>query len=272
MSLPFLKMHGLGNDFVLIDALTPFTSHILNPELARRICDRRFGVGADQVLWLKPAQAGNGADARMEIFNANGSMAEMCGNGIRALVLYLFRYGPKPGQHSYLIETLAGIKKVQIHGELISVDMGIPVLGGGFLKEGEVIQVAGRQVRFYEVNLGNPHAVIFADRLDVVQLEQLGPAIETHLRFPHRTNVEFVQVLNASEIRVRVWERGAGATLACGTGACASAVASLATSQVKGDVQVHLPGGTLQIRWPGVGSSVVMTGPAQEVFRGEFIL
>lgn len=279
MSIPFTKLHGLGNDFILIDDLgkpaglcQPVTA-----ELARRVCDRRLGVGADQLLWLKSATAsGAGADARMDILNSDGSVAEMCGNGIRAAALYLYRHGPKR-KPEYLIETLAGDKLVEVSEGLVRVDMGEPVLKAGFSTQGESIQVEGREFRFFEVDMGNPHAVIFLDgqdggpdALDSLDVARFGRAIENHPRFPNRTNVEFVQVMGSREIRVRVWERGAGITLACGTGACASAVASLATGRAQGVVEVRLPGGALQIQWDGAKAPVYMKGPAEEVFTGTF--
>ena len=285
LKLPFVKMQGLGNDFIVIDDIGKVQAigrrPEVTPELARKICDRRFGVGADQVLWLRPAHSRE-MDARMEILNADGSIAEMCGNGIRAIGLYLAKHGPIPNRVIYSIETLAGIKTVQIHGDEVTVDMGAPKLAGGFESTvsgpgsnvwrgpGEKLEVAGRVLEFFEVDMGNPHAVVFVEDVAAVALEEIGPKFEVHSRFPARTNVEFVQVLGPDQIRVRVWERGAGVTLACGTGACASAVAALATGRVQGEVKVDLPGGQLKIVWPGPAQSVVMAGPAAEVFRGEF--
>jgi diaminopimelate epimerase len=284
MAIPFIKMHGLGNDFVLIDDLGKPAGlcHPLNAELARAMCDRRLGIGADQLLWLRtpsdkapsPDLEGAKADARMDIFNADGSVAEMCGNGIRAAALYLYRHGPKR-KPEYDIETLAGIKRVIVKDGQVRVDMGAPGLGAMFgasaTAGGEAITVLGQELRFFEVDMGNPHAVIFVDDVASCELEKLGPAIEAHPRFPRRTNVEFVQVQGAREIQVRVWERGAGPTLACGTGACASAVASLATGRVQGTVEVHLPGGVLSIQWNGGQGPVWMEGPAEEVFRGQYL-
>jgi diaminopimelate epimerase len=267
-SLPFTKMEGLGNDFIVIDDLSEpsATNSPLTAAFAQKICDRRFGVGADQILWLRKAR-GN-SDVRMEILNADGSEAEMCGNGIRAVALYLQAHGPDK-KTEYEVETLAGIKKVKIRGSQVLIDMGPPRLG---LSEGEEIKVAAEVLRFYEVNVGNPHAVFFVEDVNDFPVEELGPLIEKNSRFPERTNVEFVEVLDSNSIRVRVWERGAGITLACGTGACASAVASLATGRVNGTVEVQLPGGALRISWAGVGHSILMEGPAKEVFRGIFPL
>jgi len=328
--IKFTKMQGLGNDFVVIDDLGPLpatsgtivasgtvaASGDISVAQAKKICDRRFGVGADQILWLRRPRphahvesALSGArpearpDARMEILNADGSTAEMCGNGIRAVALYLNRH-IFPGQTAFKIETLAGIKTVQVNGALVLVDMGIPVLGSvgadvrgtGIPAGGEKIQVQDTEFRFFEVNVGNPHAVLFINSgelggargaggvkgargagavegaLDFFPVEKWGPLLEAHSRFPQRTNVEFVEVKGPNAIQVRVWERGAGITLACGTGACASAVASLVAGKVQNPVEVRLPGGNLKITWAGPGSSVLMEGPAEEVFSGEIRL
>lgn len=261
----FLKMHGLGNDFIMIhDSKNELTIH---PVLAKKLCDRRLGIGADQLLRLKPSK---NADVSMDIFNADGSTAEMCGNGIRAVGYYLKHYGPQPDRREYQIETLAGVKKVFIQADdQVSVDMGVPEL-----RKGEtlpLLTLTKNTVQFLEVNLGNPHAVIFVPEVDLVPLQELGSQIENHPRFPQKTNVEFVQVLDRGTLKVRVWERGAGATLACGTGACAAVVAALATGKISNEasqIKVHLPGGVLQISWNGEQTSIIMTGPVQEVFQG----
>lgn len=269
MRFRFTKMHGLGNDFVVVEDQPGFS---LTPEKAALICDRRFGIGADQILWLRrPHDAGS--DTRMEIWNADGSTAEMCGNGIRAVALFIDRRAT-PRKPEYRIETLAGVKTVWMRGDRVRVDMGAPALGpggAGVPDGGEPVDLPGRSemLRFFEVSMGNPHAVFFVEDVARFAVEQFGPLVEKHSRFPKRTNVEFVQVENDSTIRVRVWERGAGITLACGTGACASAVAALATGRVRGPVRVRLPGGDLEIDWAGPGQSVFMTGPAVEVFSGE---
>jgi diaminopimelate epimerase len=302
-TLPFTKMQGLGNDFIVIDHLNDHlvpesaTQIPITPDLARKLCDRRFGIGADQILWLTSTPSvtpvggpAGGVDARMDILNSDGSVAEMCGNGIRAVGIYLekrkglaqHKLNQKERQKGqYQIETLAGIKTVQVSGSQITVDMGVARVGKEVGKkqsgiETELIQIPGQIFQFHEVDVGNPHAVIFVPDVSKVPLETWGPLLETHPRFPRQTNVEFVEVLSQQSIRVRVWERGAGATLACGTGACAAAVVQLAILQSKGtaqtELEVELPGGYLKIQWKGFSHSVMMTGPAQEVFQGVYFL
>jgi diaminopimelate epimerase len=270
--LPFTKMHGLGNDFVVVDSLNPDTPAKLNltPQRARQICDRRFGIGADQILWLKKAKDGV-SDARMEILNADGSTAEMCGNGIRAVGLYLSR-GSKEKKTDYAIETLSGVQKVKVQSESVVVDMGTPKLGAGFPDKGELLRIQDRELYYYDVNVGNPHAIFFVEDVDRFPVEEVGALVETHRRFPNRTNVEFVEVRSEKAIKVRVWERGAGITLACGSGACAAAVASIALKKTLSSIEVQLPGGKLLLTWKGEGSSILMEGPAEEVFRGVYHL
>lgn len=268
-SIAFTKMHGIGNDFIVVDDFFSKTVTPLNALVARSMCDRRFGIGADQILWLKSAQTPS-SDFRMDILNADGSVAEMCGNGIRAAVLY-FHDRLNPQKSRYEVETLAGLKWADVHGRNVIVDMGEPQLLGGFSQGGELLALkasaqSNAQLSFYEISMGNPHAVFFTDAL----IEKVGAEIETHSRFPERTNVEFVTVEGPQTIRVRVWERGAGITLACGTGACASAVASIATGRVKSPVTVKLPGGDLVIHWKDPKGPVLMEGPAEEVFSGQY--
>ena len=271
-------MQGLGNDFIILDdqhSGSNSLEKIVNAEFSRKICDRRYGVGADQILWLRKPHAA-GPDCRMEIWNADGSTAEMCGNGIRAVAFYLHDHGPKPKLHSYSIETPAGLNEVKIkggnhgHPRSVAVDMGKPGLGALVASGGETLEVGKSFLKFYEVSMGNPHAVIFVDDVAKVPVESIGPIIEKHPRFPKRTNVEFVQVEDASNIHVRVWERGAGVTLACGTGACAAAVASIVAEKTDSSLNVKLPGGSLHIHWARGEAPVMMEGPASEVFRGEY--
>ncbi|MGK5087514.1 diaminopimelate epimerase [Bdellovibrionota bacterium FG-2] len=290
----FLKMQGLGNDFVLFNSLNAGApgfcadqelARVWGSAFARKISDRRFGVGADQLLWLRPPQGGtaanaaNAANAKMDILNADGSVAEMCGNGIRAAGLFLARYCGAQAL-GFSIETLDGVKHltcVGTEGKLeIRVDMGVPAVdlaaGLAGAPKGAPFAVQGQNYSLYKVGMGVPHAVFFTNDVRAVVLETVGPAIENHSEFPGKTNVDFVQVVSRSEVLMRVWERGAGITLACGTGACAAAVAAIASARVDSPTRVVLPGGALTIEWFGPGASVFMTGPACEVFRGELSL
>jgi len=278
----FVKMHGIGNDFVVIGALDdlPLPEEKLS-EFARFVCDRHFGVGADGVIWILPSQV---ADFKMRIFNPDGSEAEMCGNGIRCAAKWFYDRDYAKGK-AVQVETLAGIKTVWVQEEngkavAVTVDMGEPIFAPSLvptsLGEGsEAIEVplsvegAGTYI-VSAVSMGNPHCVVFVNDVDNFPVETIGPRIEHHPAFPKRTNVEFVQVLSRNEMKVRVWERGAGLTLACGTGACASLVIASRTGRTDRKAKVHLPGGTLTIEWRDDGR-IYMTGPAVEVFRGEFV-
>lgn len=270
--LKFTKMQALGNDFVVLDAREgalggPGTLG----ELARRLCRRRLGIGADQMLVL----SGSGkADFRMLIYNADGGEVEMCGNGIRCLARYIWDRGLSE-KKVLDIETLAGIIRPEREGDMVRVDMGEPVLEGREIPvdlDGLVadypVEVDGETMLITCVSMGNPHAVIFVDNLGGLPVSYYGPKIENHPLFPRRTNVEFVEVLSPEEIRMRVWERGAGETLACGTGASAAAVASSLKGLTGRAVRVHLEGGDLLVEWSREGR-VFMTGPAEEVFEGE---
>jgi diaminopimelate epimerase len=286
VKLPFTKMHGTGNDFVLIDCFLKDHLKGLNlEELSKKLCDRRFGIGADQMLLLIKSVR---ADFRMRIFNADGSEVEMCGNGIRCLARYIWK--KKLSSEKVLnIETLAGIiKPEKAEKNLVRVNMGIPRLGPAEIPvdlskmkrtEAVAAKTSGRVLDFPLkvedfvfkitcVSMGNPHAVIFVDDVEDFPIRRYGPIIEDNPLFPERTNVEFVQVISKKEIRMRVWERGTGETLACGTGACAGAVASSVKSLTGREVKVVLLGGTLLINWTENGT-LYMTGPAEEVFTGE---
>ena len=275
LELPFTKMHGAGNDFVVLDGLR----HELPPlePLARRLSDRHFGVGFDQLLVVRPSSA---ADFRMEIYNADGSQVEMCANGIRAFFKYL-RDAGHTDREQVRVETLGGVVVPRWAGEdRVSVDMGSPVLApakiptllGDAASEGPVLDVeleaAGETLRVSTVSMGNPHAVVYVPDVEAAAVERLGPAVEMHPAFPNRVNVEFVQVLSRDRVRQRTWERGTGETLACGSGACAAVVASILRGVSDPAVAVELRGGELQIAWPGAGESVTMTGPATHVFDG----
>ncbi len=268
--IDFVKMHGLGNDFILIDCLK---QELPEPEkFALKYCDRRFGIGADQLLLLYPSDK---TDFKMRIFNADGSEVEMCGNGIRCFAKYIWDRGLSD-KEVLEVETLAGIMKPKKVGELVQVDMGtpefnpekIPVDAKGQKAFDLLFEIAGWHTKINCVSMGNPHAVIFLDEDPKnFAVAKYGPLIENHPIFPKRTNVEFVYVKNPDEIIMRVWERGAGETLACGTGACATAVAAMVKGLTEKKVTVHLLGGDLIIEWAEDGH-VYMTGPAEEVFEG----
>jgi len=273
MRLPFTKMHGLGNDFVVVDARERDWGEW--SRLAPRLADRRLGIGCDQVLVVRRSSV---ADLRMDIHNADGSRAEMCGNGILCLALWARDHDIVRPQ-GLRVETLAGLVIPRVLAEGIEVDMGepelegrkIPVEADGAVKE-HPVDIGDGSVKITCVSMGNPHAVVFVDDAASYPVAQVGPKVETHAFFPKRTNVEFVQVLGPTRLRMRVWERGSGVTLACGTGACAAAVAAHWTGRAARDVAVDLDGGTLQIRWDRDSSHVFMTGPAAAVFEGEFFL
>jgi diaminopimelate epimerase len=270
--MKFTKMHALGNDFILIDARS---TRIKKPsELSKKLCKRRFGIGADQMLVLEKSKS---ADFKMRIFNADGSEVEMCGNGIRCLARYIWdrRLSKKK---ILAIETLAGIIKPAKSGDMVRVDMGEPILKAKDIpvkaKENIIdlpLRIGDRTFNITCVSMGNPHAVIFMDNIEGLEgfpVGLYGSAVETHKMFPKRTNVEFVEVISKSKLRMRVWERGAGETPACGTGASAAAVASSLKGLAGKKVTVHLDGGDLHIEW-AEDNRVYMTGPTEEVFLGE---
>ncbi len=270
--MKFYKYQGLGNDFVFTE---DFAGDLLAiaPRLAREICDRNFGIGSDGfVLITKPDK-----DYTMRIFNADGTEAEMCGNAIRCLAKHLLDYGYVQGDH-LTIGTLKASRDVSVRNNLYTVDMGEPILdvrdipmnvqGTSF---GHTIQVLDRKWEIHGVSMGNPHGVVFVSTVDSVVLNQIGPILETNPIFPAKANIEFVQLVNRQHINVKVWERGVGPTLACGTGACASAVVAAHLGLTDKHVQVSLPGGDLYIEWKS-DNHVWMTGPATLVFRGEYTI
>jgi diaminopimelate epimerase len=291
--IPFVKMHGLGNDYVFIDAHEVAVAD--PPALSRRVSDRRRGIGSDGLILLLPPQAGG--DIRMRMFNADGSEAEMCGNGIRCLVAMAVDRGRvSPGARRIRVETLAGPREAEIDRggpgpvEQVTVDMGPPSFGvaaagadpAGLAAAGDgdpgeedrwrlgppVALGGGRpDPAWWLVSMGNPHAVAFVDDADAVDLHAVGPAVERHRAFPARINVHLASVLGPEAIRMRTWERGSGPTDACGTGACAVAAAAIRAGLTGRRVRVHLPGGELLIDWPD-GQAVRMTGPAVASFRG----
>ncbi len=275
--MKFTKMQGIGNDFVVVNCLDHPLAEAQLPGLSRYLNDRKFGVGGDGLLLVYPSKM---ADYRMRMLNPDGSEAEMCGNGIRCFGKYLFdrRMVPEP---QFRVETLAGVKHLRVtsrggKAETIRVDMGQPRLRRAEIPMrgddtptvvAEAVKIDGRKFEVTAVSMGNPHAVVFVDDVAAFDVPRYGPQIETHRLFPQRTNVQFAQVTSSSEMTVRTWERGAGITLACGTGACASAVAGSLTERTGKRVNVHLPGGSLTIEWLG-DNRVVMTGPAADVFEG----
>ncbi len=272
--LRFTKMHGAGNDFVVLDGLRDALPPV--EPLARRLADRHFGVGCDQLLVVRPSQA---ADFRMEIFNADGSQVEMCANGIRAFFKYLRDAGHTEAE-SVRVETLSGVVVPRWAGEdTVTVEMGAPILAPakipttlGVDPDGPVLDAAlaleGQEIRVSCISMGNPHAVVYVDDVDAAPVAELGPRIENHPAFPNRVNVEFVQVESPARVRQRTWERGTGETLACGSGACAVVVASILRGTTGREVGVQLRGGELAISWRGGPDSVFMTGPAAHVFEG----
>jgi len=276
MKLRFTKMHGIGNDFVVIDAVTQPVA--LSAEQIRFLADRRFGVGCDQVLLAERAQR-PGCDFRYRIFNADGGEVEQCGNGVRCLGRFLLEKG-LTDKRRLTVETLAGDTHITLLDDgLVRVDMGVPRLAPvdvPFQAEAQAerypLEVGGRTLTIGAVSMGNPHAVTVVDDVDTAPVAELGPLIERHPRFPRRVNAGFMQVLDRGHIRLRVYERGAGETLACGTGACAAAVAGQVQGLLDRAVTVDLPGGRLRIEWGGPGEPVYMTGPAVTVFEGEIAL
>ncbi len=278
MRLPFTKMHGIGNDYVYVDA---FATKVPDPaRVARLVSPRNKGIGSDGLILICPSDV---ADCRMEMYNADGSRGEMCGNGIRCVAKFAFEHG-LAAKERMSIETDAGVKTLALdvrdgRVESVTVDMGAPILDGASIPvraEGRVVDhpfvVDGVEHRITCVSMGNPHCVIFVDDTATAPVHTLGPRIETDPFFPKKVNVEFIQLLEpapAGRLRMRVWERGSGETHACGTGACAAAVAAVLTGRAQRSVEIELLGGNLQIEWRASDDHVAMTGPATEVFSGE---
>ena len=273
--MKFTKMQGLGNDYVYVNC---FKEKIDDPSaLAVRISDRHFGVGSDGLILINPSKV---ADCEMEMYNADGSRGEMCGNGIRCVGKYMYDYG-LTDKEAIFVETLAGIKYLQFfieNGKVakVKVDMGspiltpaeIPVVAKGERAVDEPIVVDGTEYRMTCISMGNPHAIVYVDDVKNLQIEKIGPSFEKHERFPNRVNTEFVKVLDRNTVEMRVWERGSGETLACGTGACATAVACILNGLTEEKVIVKLLGGDLEIEWDREENKVFMTGPAKVVFDG----
>ncbi|MGL5062094.1 MAG: diaminopimelate epimerase [Microcoleus sp.] len=290
MPIEFTKYQGLGNDFILIDNRHS-SEPILTPEQAVAMCDRHFGIGADGVIFALPGQ--EGTDYTMRIFNSDGSEPEMCGNGIRCLAKFIVDledariHPPQPpltkgeseSKTEYRIHTGAGtiVTELLADGQ-VKVDMGVPrllaseiptTLAAPDAKAIDVpIEVAGQSWFVTCVSMGNPHCITFVDDVATIALETVGPQFEHYQAFPQRTNTEFIQVIRSNYVKMRVWERGAGVTLACGTGACASVVAGVLVGKCDRTTAVELPGGVLQIEWSEVSQRIYMTGPAELVFTG----
>ena len=273
--MKFTKMHGLGNDYVYVNC---FEEKIDNPPaVARFVSDRHFGIGSDGLIMINPSKV---ADLEMEMYNADGSRGEMCGNGIRCVAKYVYDYG-LTDKTQISVETLGGIKYLDLTVEdgkvaLVKVDMGkpelkaelIPIVSDNEQVLDEPIEVDGKEYRMTGVSMGNPHTVIYVDDVKNMDLETIGPKFENHERFPKRINTEFVRCIDRHTVEMRVWERGSGETLACGTGACAVAVASILNNLTDTQVTVKLLGGDLQIEWDKEKDRVFMTGPAKVVFDG----
>jgi diaminopimelate epimerase len=273
--LPFTKMHGLGNDYVYVDGF----AHAVRdaPGLARRVSPRHTGIGSDGLIVIYPSDR---ADCRMEMYNADGSRGEMCGNGIRCVAKYAYERGLARA-NPMRVETDAGVKLLHLDARngivaSVTVDMGEPVLDGPRIPvaaEGRVIdaplEVGGTTYRVTCVSMGNPHCVVFLPEVEILDLRAVGPLFEHHPLFPARVNTEFIRVDGPASLTMRVWERGSGETAACGTGACAAVVAAALTGRAERKATVHLRGGDLAIEWRKADDHVTMTGPAEEVFRGE---
>jgi len=272
--LPFVKMHGIGNDYIYVDC---FDRDVADPAgLSARVSDRRKGIGGDGLILIRPC---TGADCFMEMYNSDGSRGKMCGNGVRCVGKYVFESG-RARRNPLRIDTDAGIKLLDLHVrdgrvDAVTVDMGEPILDGPRIPvaaEGRVIDaplhVGDKEWRVTCVSMGNPHCVIFVDDVEALDLERLGPTFERHRFFPERVNTEFVRVDGPAELTMRVWERGSGETAACGTGACAIVVAAALNRRAGRNAKVHLNGGDLDIEWRESDGHVLMTGGAVEVFRG----
>lgn len=276
MGLPFVKMHGIGNDYVYIDTFDQPAPPDL-PGLARRMSDRHAGVGSDGLILIGPSDR---ADARMRMFNADGSEGEMCGNGIRCVAKYLFDHD-RVRRERLTVETGRGVLTLELEvragvARRVRVDMGTPILRSAEIPttlagdppiDRELV-VGGRRFAVTAVSTGNPHVVTYLDDVESFPVAEWGPRFEHSAAFPRRVNAHFVQVISRDEVRVRTWERGSGITLACGTGACAVCVAGVLTGRTNNRLLARLPGGELELEWQAEGASVFMTGPAEEVFTG----
>ena len=258
--MKFTKMQGLGNDYIYVNGFEEKVEK--KPEVSQKLSDRHFGIGSDGIIFVNPSQK---ADFEMEMYNSDGSRAEMCGNGVRCVGKFVYDFG-LTDKTEITVETLGGIKYLTLKVEEgkvkeVVVDMGAP----------ELI-VDGKNYQMTAVSMGNPHAVVPYEGIREMEIEKIGPKFENHERFPNRVNTEFIEVIDRKTVSMRVWERGSGETLACGTGACAVAVACILNGWTESEVKVKLLGGDLLIRWDREENKVYMTGPAETVFQGEVTL
>ncbi|MCI8509755.1 MAG: diaminopimelate epimerase [Lachnospiraceae bacterium] len=274
--MKFTKMEGIGNDYVYVNC---FQEKVEDPRrVAVKVSDRHYGIGSDGLILIKSSDV---ADFCMDMYNADGSQSEMCGNGIRCVAKYVYDYG-LTDQTSISVETLAGIKYLDLKVEdgkvaMVTVNMGqpelipakIPVKSDKDILVNEPVTVGGREYKMTCVSMGNPHCIVFVEDTEGFPLEEIGPQFENHAIFPNRVNAEFIQILDRKTVNMRVWERGSGETLACGTGACASAVACILNDLTDEEITLHLLGGDLLVRWDREKNVVYMTGPATVVFDGE---
>lgn len=274
--MKFTKMHGISNDYIYINGAT---EKIYNPsDVAIKLSDRHTGIGSDGIVMILPSKT---CDFRMRMFNSDGSEAEMCGNASRCVGKYVYDKGLTK-KTKVSLETLAGKKILNLHVvdgkvDMVTVDMGEPILRGVDIPTifdlptvvSQPIVVSGKKILTTCVSMGNPHSVVYVEDVDSLDLEKIGPSYECHPAFPHKTNTEFVEIISRNEVKMRVWERGAGETMACGTGACAVAVASVLNGFTDRDVRVKLRGGDLQIKWDDDDNHVYMTGPATTVYEGD---
>ena len=277
--MKFTKMHGCGNDYVYVNC---FEETVENPGLvSKKISDRHFGIGSDGLILICPS---NIADFHMEMYNSDGSEGAMCGNGVRCIAKYVYDYGLTDKTYVSL-ETKAGIKYLDMTVKdgkvaMVKVDMGapitkpdqIPAISDKEIIVDEPITVDGQEYRITCVSMGNPHGVVFVDDTDSIDIEKIGPKFEHHEMFPDRTNTEFIQIIDRNNIKMRVWERGAGETLACGTGTCASVYACILNGLTEKSVDVHLLGGCIHIDYDEEKNTIYMTGPAEVAFDGEIKL
>jgi diaminopimelate epimerase len=283
--MKFTKMHGIGNDYVYVNG---FTETVADPaDVARKVSDRHFGIGADGLILILPPTQATRADVRMRMFNIDGSEGEMCGNGVRCVAKYAYDHGLTTS-NPMRVETGRGVLTLDLKTDaankvqLVTVNMGEPILDAakipfdpskaGATKDARVFryEIAGEAMDVVPVSMGNPHSVTFVDNVERLDLNRIGPLAERHPAFPKRVNAHWAQVISPREMRMRTWERGSGITWACGTGASAVVVAAVLTGRSERNVLVHLPGGDLNIEWRHSDNNVYMTGPATEVFSGEW--